>query len=158
MGLMSTPIEYWKLSPDGVKALAVVSSYVSTSGLDHKLINLVYLRASQINGCAFCVDMHVHDALSAGETEQRLHVVGAWRHASHLFTKAEQAALAWTELMTDCANASAADFAQRDAAMETLRQNFTEKQAADLTIAIASINAWNRVAVGMGREPAQRVG
>lgn len=154
---MSTPIDYWKLSPDGVKALAVTSSYVSTSGLDHKLINLVYLRASQINGCAFCVDMHVHDALTAGESAQRLHVVATWRHASHLFSKSEQSALAWTELMTACADASAADYAQRDSTLESLRQSFTEKQIVDLTIAIAAINAWNRLAVGMGREPALRV-
>ena len=116
------------------------------------LLNLVKLRASQINGCAFCLDMHSKDARKLGETEQRLYLLNAWRE-SPIYTPAERAALAWTEALTQIAETHAPD-----ADYELLQKHFSAKEVADLTILIGMINLWNRVAVGMRTQhPVNRV-
>ena len=130
-----------KISPDGYKTLVGVESYLNRSGLDHRLSLLVKMRASQINGCAYCLDMHSRDARRAGESEQRLYVLDAW-HESSLYSPRERAALAWTEAVTKISDTHAPD-----EAYEALRQHFSEKEIVDLTIAIGMINLWNRLAI-----------
>ncbi|MGA2232000.1 MAG: carboxymuconolactone decarboxylase family protein [Tepidisphaeraceae bacterium] len=153
---MSAAISYWTISPEAVKALGAISRYVGSCGLEPKLVNLVYLRVSQINGCAYCCDMHTHDALEAGEKPQRLHVVAAWREADNLFNEAERAALAWAEALTRFPDATAPVVAARDTAWADLVKHYSEKQAVDLTFAISAMNAWNRIAIGFHRSPAPR--
>ena len=126
-----TRIDYYKVAPGGVKALHALEHYVRTSGLEATLIELVKLRASLINGCAYCVDMHTKDALAKGETDQRLFAVPLW-HETPFFSARERAALAWTEAVTEIGHAGA---------------HFTEKELVDLTFAVIAINAWNRLAV-----------
>jgi AhpD family alkylhydroperoxidase len=155
---MSDAVSYWTVSPDAVKSLGAISRYLGGCGLDVKLLNLIYLRISQINGCAYCCDMHTHEALEAGESPQRLHVVAAWREAENLFNEAERAALAWAEALTRFPDATAPNVAARDAAWADLMKHYPEKQAVDLTFAIASMNAWNRVAVAFHRAPVARGG
>ena len=130
-----------KISPDGYKTLVGVESYLNRSGLDHRLSLLVKMRASQINGCAYCLDMHSRDARRAGESEQRLYVLDAW-HESSLYSPRERAALAWTEAVTKISDTHAPD-----EAYEALREHFSEKEIVDLTIAIGMINLWNRLAI-----------
>jgi AhpD family alkylhydroperoxidase len=130
-----------KISPDGYKTLVGVESYLNRSGLDHRLSLLVKMRASQINGCAYCLDMHSREARRAGESEQRLYVLDAW-HESSLYSPRERAALAWTEAVTKISDTHAPD-----EAYEALRQHFSEKEIVDLTIAIGMINLWNRLAI-----------
>ena len=129
------------ISPDGYKALVGVESYLNRSGLDQRLSLLVKMRASQINGCAYCLDMHSREARRTGESEQRLYVLNAWRESS-LYSPRERAALAWTEAVTRISDTHAPD-----EAYEALRQHFSEKEIVDLTIAIGMINAWNRLAI-----------
>lgn len=130
-------------APDGYAALRSVEGYLQRCGLPPRLMELVKMRASQINGCAFCLDMHSKDARKHGETEQRLHVLSGW-HESPAFTPAERAALAWTEALTavSATRAPDADYA-------ALRPHFSDKEIVDLTILIGMINLWNRLAVGM---------
>ena len=130
-----------KISPDGYKTLVGVESYLIRSGLDHRLSLLVKMRASQINGCAYCLDMHSRDARRAGESEQRLYVLDAW-HESSLYSPRERAALAWTEAVTKISDTHAPD-----EAYEALREHFSEKEIVDLTIATGMINLWNRLAI-----------
>jgi AhpD family alkylhydroperoxidase len=130
-----------KISPDGYKTLVGVESYLNRSGLDHRLGLLVKMRASQINGCAYCLDMHSREARRVGESEQRLYVLDAW-HESSLYSPRERAALAWTEAVTKISDTHAPD-----EAYEALRQHFSEKEIVDLTIAIGMINVWNRLAI-----------
>ena len=130
-------------APDGYKALSGVETYLRQCGLERSLIELVKMRASQINGCAYCLDMHSKDARRAGETEQRLYLLNAWAE-SPLYTPRERAALAWTEAVTRIADTHAPD-----AAYDALRPLFNEKEIADLTILIGMINLWNRIAVGV---------
>ena len=132
-----------KVAPDGYAALREIESYLRRSGLSPSLTELVKMRASQINGCAFCLDMHSKDARKHGETEQRLYLLDAWRE-SPLYTPAERAALAWTEALTRVAKTHAPD-----PDYEALRPHFSEKQIVDLTILIGMINLWNRLAIGM---------
>jgi AhpD family alkylhydroperoxidase len=153
---MIATTEYWKIAPEANKAMAAISMYINASGLDHKLVHLLYLRVSQINGCAYCCDMHTHEALAAGETAQRLHVVAAWREAEDLFNEAERAALAWAEALTRFADAGDAEHAARDAAYQKLLDHYAPKQAVDITFAIASMNSWNRIAVAFHRGPEKR--
>jgi AhpD family alkylhydroperoxidase len=115
--------------------------YVGESGLEHSLLELVRTRASQLNGCAFCLDMHSKDAIAAGETPQRLLVLSAWRDAP-LYTERERAALAWTEAVTELGPSGVPDELYR-----TARQQFDERQLVDLTMAIVAINGWNRLAI-----------
>jgi len=130
-------------APDGYSALRNVEVYLARCGLPKRLIELVKMRASQINGCAYCLDVHAKDARKAGETEQRLYLLNAWRE-SPLFSAAERAALAWTEALTNVSQTHApdADFA-------ALRPHFSDKEIVDLTYLVGMINLWNRLAVGM---------
>jgi AhpD family alkylhydroperoxidase len=143
---MEARLNYAKLSPEPVKALYAVGAYVAGSGLEHSLVELVQDRASQVNGCAFCLDMHTQDARAAGETEQRLYALSAWRETP-FFTARERAALAWAEAVTLVAGGVP------DAVFEEARRQLTEKELADLTWAVVAINAWNRIAVSFRAVP-----
>jgi len=128
-----------KIAPEVFKTVLQVSAYIHNhSGLEPSLLNLVYLRASQINGCAWCIDMHTKDARALGETEQRLYLVSAWREAP-FYTERERAALAWTEAVTLVAK----DHVQDDV-YEHVRPQFTDKELVNLTLAVTQINTWNR--------------
>ena len=130
------------LVPEGFAALLGVEKYLERCGLDHRLQLLVKTRVSQINGCAYCLHMHTADARKAGETEVRLHLLDAWRE-SNLYTARERAALAWAESLTHIAETHAPD-----AVYDEARKHFSDKELADLSIAIAMINAWNRLSIG----------
>jgi AhpD family alkylhydroperoxidase len=123
-----------------------LQKYVARSGLEHSLIDLIDLRASQLNGCAWCVDMHTKDARSRGESEQRLYAVSVWRDAP-FFTERERAALAWTEAVTEVGRDHVPD-----AVFEAVRPHFTDREMVDLTMAIIAINGWNRLNVAFRRE------
>lgn len=133
----------FKLAPEAYKAMGALEAAIKASGLEHSLIELVKMRASQINGCAFCLHMHSMDARAAGETEARLYLLNAWRE-SRLYTARERAALEWTEALTLVAQSQAPD-----AAYEALKAQFTPKEIVDLTMLIGAINAWNRLSIGM---------
>jgi AhpD family alkylhydroperoxidase len=145
---MRERLNYYKAAPDGVKALREVGAYLKTSGLESGLLHLVYLRASQINGCAFCVDMHTREALRDGEQEKRLHMLVAWRESA-LFSERERAALGWTEAVTRLEQTHAPDDVYEEA-----RRHFDDAGIANLTLAVAVINAWNRMAVSFRTPPA----
>ena len=129
-------------APEGVAALVNVENYLQKSGLDHKLMALVKTRVSQINGCAYCLHMHTKEARELGESDQRLILLDAW-YELNLYTPRERAALAWAESLTNIATTHAPDDAYDEA-----RKQFPEKDLANLSIAIAMINAWNRLAIG----------
>jgi AhpD family alkylhydroperoxidase len=139
---MQERLAYGKVSPEGLKAMQGLEAYVRRSGLESSLLELVKTRASQINGCAFCIDMHTKDARAHGETEQRLYALSAWREAP-FYTDRERAALAWTEAVTLVAEGHVPD-----EVYELARRHFEEKELVDLTFAIVAINGWNRLAVG----------
>ena len=141
-----------KVAPDGYKALSGVETYLRHCGLERPLVELLKMRASQINGCAYCLDMHSRDARRAGETEQRLYLLDAWQESS-LYTPRERAALEWTEAVTRIADTHAPD-----AAYDALRPHFTEKEIVDLTILVGMINLWNRLAIGLRNQPAVAAG
>lgn len=124
-----------------------LESYVKESGLEPSLIELVKIRASQINGCAYCLDMHTKDARAEGESEQRLYTLSAWRETP-FFSDRERAALAWTEALTLLPETAAPD-----EVYELAREHFSEKELVDLTMAIVAINGWNRLTVGFRTEP-----
>jgi AhpD family alkylhydroperoxidase len=132
----------YELLPTTAKSLRAISAAVKESGLEESLIHLVKMRASQINGCAFCLDMHSHDARRQGETEARLYLLNAWRE-SPLYSDRERAALAWTEALTLIADGHAPD-----AAFDEVSRHFSEAELAMLTSEIVAINAWNRIAIG----------
>jgi len=138
-------IDYAKAAPQGYAAMSRLNSYVGGCGLEHFLLELVKTRASQINGCAFCIDMHTKDARAAGETEQRLYGLSAWREAPY-YSARERAALAWAEAVTSI-NGDIEDTIYDD-----LRQHFSEKEIVNLTLAVIVINGWNRLAISM-RQP-----
>ncbi len=138
---MKERIEYTKVVPEGYRALLGLERYVRQCGLESSLLELVRLRASQINGCAFCVDMHTKDARAAGESEQRLYAVTVW-HEAPFFTEQERAALGWTEVVTLLPTSRVPDDVYAQA-----RRHFSEKELSDLTLAIIAINGWNRLAV-----------
>jgi len=128
-----------KVAPEALKTVLQVSAYIHNhSGLEPSLLNLVFLRASQINGCAWCVDMHTKDARALGETEQRLYLVSAWREAP-FYTEQERAALEWTEAVTLVAKDHVPDDVY-----ERVKRHFNEKELVNLTLAITQINVWNR--------------
>lgn len=139
-------IDYAKVAPGAVEAMYGLEKYVRQSGMEPSLLELVKLRASQINGCAFCVDMHTKDARARGETEQRLYAVVVWRDTP-FFTERERAALAWTEQVTQVSWHHVPDDAYQLA-----RQHFGEKELADLTMAIIAINGWNRLSIAFRRD------
>jgi AhpD family alkylhydroperoxidase len=144
---MQPRIDFYTASPDGLKAMMALEAAVSKLPLEKSLIELVKLRASQINGCAFCIDMHTADAIKGGEMPRRLFAVTAWREAP-FFTDRERAALAWTESLTQLSLTHAPD---EDYAL--LSAEFSPKEMVDLTVAISTINSWNRLAVGFRKMP-----
>jgi AhpD family alkylhydroperoxidase len=146
---MSNRIDYAKASPEGYKAFGGVYVSVQKSGLPHELINLVYLRVSQINGCAYCIDMHSRDLLKQGVTPDRLVLVPVWREAGEVFTARERAAFAWAETVTRVAETGVPDTDYDAAAAE-----FSDKELADLTYAIGLMNAFNRLGIAFRVPPA----
>jgi len=132
----------YKASPAAYKPLLELQAYTDKCGLEHALLELVKTRASQINGCAFCLEMHTREARAAGESEARLYLLNAWRE-SPLYTNRERAALEWTEAVT-----LVSETGIPDAAWEAVRLEFSESEIVDLTVAIGMINVWNRLAVG----------
>ncbi|MBV8809019.1 MAG: carboxymuconolactone decarboxylase family protein [Acidobacteriaceae bacterium] len=135
------------VAPQAYRALAGLGSYVTNSGLDPALLELVKVRASQINRCAYCIDMHTKDARGNGESEQRLYALTAWRETP-FFTDRERAALAWTEAITLINETHAPDDVY-----EEVRQQFTEQELVNLTMAIVVINGWNRLLIGFRAVP-----
>jgi AhpD family alkylhydroperoxidase len=146
---MEQRIDFYKASPEAVKALVALEVAVSKLGIEASLLDLIKLRASQINGCAFCVDLHTRDARKAGESERRLYAVSVWRETP-FFTARERAALAWTEALTLVAQTHAPD---ED--YEAMRAQFSDKEIVDLALAISTINAWNRLSIGFRKMPAE---
>ncbi len=144
---MNPRVEYAKVAPGARDAMLGLEKYVHGTGLEPALLELVKIRASQINGCAYCLDMHTKDARARGETEQRLYAVAAW-HEAPFFTDRERAALAWTEAVTLVSGAHVPD-----AAFDEARRHFSEKELVDLTLAIVAINGWNRLAVAFRTVP-----
>jgi AhpD family alkylhydroperoxidase len=144
---MKSRMDYASIAPEGAKAMSALENYIKRSGLEPALLDLVKTRASQINGCAYCLDMHTKEARARGETEQRLYALAAWRETP-FFTARERAALAWTEAVTCVAETHIPDEGYAPA-----REHFTEKELADLTLAIISINGWNRLAVAFRKAP-----
>lgn len=145
---MTARLDYNKVAPAGVKALGTVYGYVTQSGLSPVLVDLVYLRVSQINNCAFCLDMHTRDLLKKGESVEKLALLQAWREAGKVFDDRERAALAWAETVT-----RVAETAVPDEAYAAARKVFSEKEIVDLTIAISLMNAYNRMAVSFRSTP-----
>lgn len=137
-----------EVAPDAYAAVAGVERYLQSCGLEQSLIELVKMRASQINGCAFCLDMHGRDARRHGETEQRLYLLNAWREAPG-YSAREQAALGWTECLTLVASQGAPD-----APYEALTRHFAPAEIVQLTTLVGLINLWNRLAIGMRMQPA----
>jgi AhpD family alkylhydroperoxidase len=143
---MKPRMEFWKVAPGGYKGMSSLDAYVRDSGLDKGLVHMVKLRASQMNGCAYCIDMHWKDARDAGESEQRLYGLDAWREAPY-YSDRERAALEWTEALTNITDGHVPD-----AVFDAVRGHFSDKELADLTWAVAGINAWNRVAIAFRSE------
>ena len=139
---MEARLNPYTAAPDAMKAMMALESYVRGCGLEPSLIELVKTRASQINGCAYCIDMHTRDARAHGETEQRLYLLSAW-HESPLYSDRERAALAWTEALTLISETHAPD-----AVYEEARAQFSEEELTKLSLLIGTINAWNRIAIG----------
>jgi AhpD family alkylhydroperoxidase len=146
---MENRIDFYKASPEALKAMIALETAVGKLGLEPSLLELVKMRSSQINGCAFCLDMHGADARKGGESERRLYTLSAWRETP-FFSAREQAALAWTEALTLISQTHAPDevYAQ-------LSAQFSDSEMANLTLAINAINSWNRFAIGFRKTPAQ---
>jgi AhpD family alkylhydroperoxidase len=147
---MSQRIDYRQTAPEGLKALAATQGYFASCSIDQRLRALVELRVSQINGCAFCVDMHSGEARRAGETQQRLDCLPVWRETT-FFSERERAALAWAESVTLVSQTSVPDslFAE-------VRPHFSDLELSDLTLIVAVINAWNRMAISFRKGPSLR--
>lgn len=144
MSTADTPswfLDYAGVAPAAMRAQMAMERHVRECGLEHTLIELVKIRASQINGCGYCLDMHTKDARAAGETEQRIHLLSAWREAP-IYTARERAALGWTEALTRLADGAPSDAHQRE-----VRAHFTDEELVNLTTAVNVINAWNRLAI-----------
>jgi AhpD family alkylhydroperoxidase len=140
-------LDMTKAAPDAYQAMLQLQKYVNQSGIEKPLQELVKLRASQINGCAFCIDLHVRVAVAAGEKHERIHLLNAWREAP-VYTEREQAALAWTEAVTLLGAGHVPDDVYQRA-----RSQFDEKELVDLTMAIVAINSWNRLMVAFRKPP-----
>jgi AhpD family alkylhydroperoxidase len=134
-------MNFFQAAPDTLKALMALESQIQSSGLEQSMIELVKTRASQINGCAYCIDMHTKDARKRGETEQRLYLLDAWREAP-VYTDRERAALAWTDAVTLISKTHAPDDVYTE-----VRAHFSEAETVNLTMLIATINAWNRLSI-----------
>jgi AhpD family alkylhydroperoxidase len=145
---MTHRIDYAKASPEGYKAFGGVYVTIQKSGLPNELVNLVYLRVSQINGCAFCIDMHTRDLLKSGLTVEKLVLLPVWREAGALFSARERIALAWAETVTRVAETGVPDADYEAAAAE-----FSDKELADLTYAIGLMNAFNRLGITFRSTP-----
>jgi AhpD family alkylhydroperoxidase len=143
---MQTRFDYSKAAPGSVQAMYKLQKYVDESGLEHSLLELLKTRVSQINGCAYCIDMHTKDARAAGETEQRLYGLSAWHEAPY-YSDRERAALAWAEAITNISQTHASD-----AEYEAARAHFGEEELVKLTMAIITINGWNRLAIAFRPE------
>ena len=144
---MNQRIDIGKTAPGAYRALLGLEHYLHESGLEESLLHLIKLRASQINGCAYCLDMHWKDLKSIGETDQRLYELNAWEE-SPFYTDRERAALAWTEAVT-----RVADTHVPDSVYEEVKKVFNERELVDLTLAVAAINAWNRMAIATRTTP-----
>jgi AhpD family alkylhydroperoxidase len=144
---MDRRINYSRAALEGIRALSGLDAYVRDTGLETGLLDLVRVRASQLNGCAYCIDMHTKDARAGGETEQRLYGLSAWRETP-FYTGRERAALAWTDAITRIG-----DGPVPDALYEEARQHFADKELVDLTLGIIAINAWNRLSIAFRTEP-----
>ncbi len=144
---MSARLDFYKASPNAIKSLLGLEEHIAKSGLEKPLIELVRLRASQINGCAYCVDLHAIDAGKAGESERRLATLCVWREVP-FFSERERAAFEWTEAVTQVAQTHVPD-----AVWEAVRPHFTDVELADLTLLISTINAWNRFAIAFRKTP-----
>ncbi len=139
-------LNYNKVAPDSIKGLLEIEKYVAESGLDKTVFELVKTRASQINGCAYCIDMHTKDARSQGETEQRLYGLSAWKETP-FYSEKERAALAWTEALTLISENEISDNLYQE-----VKEHFDEKMMVALTMAIVAINGWNRLAISFRNE------
>ena len=144
---MQARMDYKTLAPEGIRAMRGLESYLHRCGLEPSLLELVKMRASQINGCAFCLDMHSKDARAQGETEQRLYVLSAWREAP-FYTERERAALEWTEALTLISENDVPD-----EVYEHARRHFGEKELVDLSLAVVAINGWNRLSIAFQAVP-----
>lgn len=144
---MEPRIDSRRYAQDAQKAMLALEKYLGECGLDHQLIHLLKMRASQINGCAYCIDMHSKDARALGETEQRLYELDAWRETP-FYTDRERAALAWTESLTLVSETHVPDVVY-----EEVRKHFSEKEIVDLTYVVTTINAWNRLAIALRAVP-----
>jgi AhpD family alkylhydroperoxidase len=147
---MTRRIDYVRVAPDGIKTLSATRSYIASTGLDPRLRALVDLRVSQINGCAYCVDLHSREARQSQEDQQRLDCLSVWRETT-FFDERERAALAWAESVTLVSQTGVPDLVYEEA-----RKHFTEKELVDLTLMVASMNAWNRLAISFRQGPLAR--
>lgn len=143
---VSQRMNYYAVSPDGLKALLNVELYLKTASIESALLHLIKTRVSQINGCAFCLHMHTTEARKDGEAEARLYLLSAWEESA-LFSPRERAALAWAEALTNVTEGHVPDTVYDQA-----RTQFSEKELADLSIAVSMINAWNRIAIAFRSE------
>lgn len=144
---MAARIDYTKVGGGALRAMLGLEKYLAESSIEKPLRELVKVRASQINGCAYCIDMHWKDARAGGENEQRLYGLNAWREAPY-YSERERAALAWTEELTLIAEHHVPDELYAE-----VRQQFSEQELVDLTLAVATINAWNRIVISFRSEP-----
>jgi AhpD family alkylhydroperoxidase len=148
---MKPRMNFYQAAPDTMKAMMALETQIQSSGLEQSLMELVKTRASQINGCAFCIDMHTKDARKRGETEQRLYLLNAWREAP-CYTDRERAALAWTEAVTLIAETHAPDDVYNE-----VRAHFSEGETVNLTMLIGAINTWNRLSISFRAVPPVKV-
>jgi AhpD family alkylhydroperoxidase len=148
---MKPRINFMQAAPDSIKAFMALEAQAQGSGLEQSLIELVKTRASQINGCAFCINMHTQDARKHGESEQRLYLLNAWREAP-AYTERERAALAWTEAVTLISETHAPEDVYNE-----VRAHFSETETVNLTMLIATINSWNRLAIAFRSVPPVKV-
>lgn len=143
---MSARLDPWKVAPDLMGAMQALEKAAANSGLEYSLYELIKTRVSQINGCAYCLHMHTHDARQAGESEERLYLLSAWRDSSY-YSARERAALAWAECLTLVSEKGAPA-----EAWESVCEHFDERERVALSLAINTINAWNRFAIGFATE------
>jgi len=144
---METRIDLFEKGGNAIKAMYGLNAYLSKSTIERELLHLIEFRVSQINGCAFCLDMHAKDLRAEGETEQRLYLLSAWREASAFFTDRERAALSWAEAVTKLTGCEVPDEVFNQA-----RQQFTEEEMVDLTMSVIAINGWNRINIAFRPE------
>jgi AhpD family alkylhydroperoxidase len=148
---MKPRLNFYQAAPDTIKALSALEDHLRSTGLESSLFELIKIRASQINGCAFCINMHTQDARKNGETEQRIYLLDAWREAP-VYSDRERAALAWTEAVTLVSETHVPDDVY-----EQVRGQFSDAELVNLTMLVATINAWNRIAISFRAIPPGRV-